>query len=343
VVDGRSDPAAFAREAERLITREKVCTVFGCWTSASRRTVKPVFEKHDHLLIYPVQYEGLEASPNIVYTGAAPNQQIIPAVKWACAFLHKPKRFFLVGSDYVFPHTANAILRHELADLGGEVVGEEYVSLGSLDAAGVVQKIVQSKPDVILNTINGDSNVAFFRALRKAGVTPDKVPTISFSITEEELSNLGVRDIRGDYAAWNYFQSIDRPRNHAFVRRFQARYGAQRVTSDPVEAAYVGVYLWSQAVQKAGRDEAGAIRQAIKGQSFDAPQGVVRIDADNQHTWKTVRIGRIGDDGRFKVIYSSENPIRPEPYPRSRSRAEWDGFLADLFQRWHGHWANPDG
>jgi urea transport system substrate-binding protein len=342
VADGRSDPATFAREAERLLTEEKVCTVFGCWTSASRKTVKPVFEKHDHLLIYPVQYEGLEASPNIVYTGAAPNQQIIPAVRWARAFLHQPKRFFLVGSDYVFPHTANAILRDELAELGGEVVGEEYLPLGSLDVAGVVQKIVQSKPDVILNAINGDSNVAFFRALRKAGLTPDRVPTISFSITEEELSNLGARDAAGDYAVWSYFQSINRPQNHAFVRRMQARYGAQRVTSDPVEAAYVGVYLWSQAVRKAGRDEAAAIRQAIKGQTFDAPEGAVRIDADNQHTWKTVRIGRVSDDGRFQVVYSSENPIRPEPYPPSRSRAEWDAFLAGLFQRWHGHWENPD-
>jgi urea transport system substrate-binding protein len=158
----------------------------------------------------------------------------------------------------------------------------------------------------------------------------------------QSLSNLGARETAGDYAAWSYFQSIDRPQNHAFVRRVQARYGAQRVTSDPVEAAYVGVHLWSQAVRQAGRDEAGAIRGAIKGQTFDAPHGVVRIDPDNLHTWKTVRIGRIGEDGRFQVIYSSESPIRPEPYPRSRSRADWDAFLGDLFRRWHGHWANPD-
>jgi urea transport system substrate-binding protein len=185
--------------------------------------------------------------------------------------------------------------------------------------------------------------VAFFRALRKAGLTPDRVPTISFSITEEELSNLGARDTAGDYAAWSYFQSVDRPQNHAFVRRVQARYGPQRLTSDPMEAAYAGVYLWSQAVQKAGRDEAGAIRQAIKGQSLDAPEGGVRIDPDNLHTWKTVRIGQISEDGRFKVVNSSENPIRPEPYPRSRSRAQWDAFLTDLFRRWHEHWENPDG
>jgi urea transport system substrate-binding protein len=186
--------------------------------------VKPVVEARDHLLLYPVQYEGLELSPNIVYLGAAPNQQIIPAVQWCCAFLNK-KRLFLVGSDYVFPRCANAIIRDVATGLGAEVVGEEYVVLGSQDATEAVKKIAAARPDVVLNTLNGDSNVGFFRALRAARITPDEVPTVSFSIAEEELSSLRGQDVAGDYAAWNYFMSIDRPQNRTFLRRFQARYG----------------------------------------------------------------------------------------------------------------------
>src|SRR5260370_1185565 len=216
VEDGASDWPTFAAKAEKLITQDKVCTLFGCWTSASRKTVKPVFEKQDHLLFYPVQYEGLEESPNIVYTGAAPNQQIIPAVKWCCSSLKK-KRLFLVGSDYVFPRAANAIIRDQAADLGAEVVGEEYLLLASADTGDIIKKIQASKPEVILNTINGDSNVAFFRALRAAGITSDKVPTISFSIAEDELTSLNPKDVEGDYAAWNYFHSIAGPKKQACI------------------------------------------------------------------------------------------------------------------------------
>ncbi len=224
VVDGSSDWQTFAEQAERLITEEKVSVVFGCWTSASRRTVKPVFEKHNHLLFYPVQYEGLEESQNIIYTGAAPNQQIIPAVKWC--FDNLGTKFFLVASDYVFPRSANAIIKDQLTALGGELAGEEYVLLGSSEVEEVIQNIIETQPDVILNTINGDSNVSFFRWLRKAGVTPDKIPTMSFSIAEDELRTLGAEDMIGDYACWNYFQSIDTKANNDFVRRFKEKYGS---------------------------------------------------------------------------------------------------------------------
>lgn len=340
VEDGESDSSVFAVKAEKLITKDSVCTVFGCWTSASRKTVLPVFEKHDHLLLYPVQYEGLEQSPNIVYTGAAPNQQIIPAVKW-CVTSLKRKRLFLVGSDYVFPRTANAIIRDQARSLAAEIVGEEYLVLGSSDVGDMVRQLVAARPDAILNTINGDSNVAFFRALRVAGITPENTPTISFSISEEELSSLSMRDVVGDYAAWNYFQSVDRPQNREFVQRFQARHGKQRAISDPMEAAYFGVHLWAQAVKQAGDDTVAKIRQAIRHQSFDAPGGLMRIDPESQHTSKVFRIGRITPEGRFEVVYSSESAIAPIPYPSSRSKGDWDGFLLDLHLRWGGEWANP--
>jgi urea transport system substrate-binding protein len=340
VEDGQSDGAVFAQKADKLITQDGVVAVFGCWTSASRKAVRPVVEKRDHLLLYPVQYEGLEQSLNIVYLGAAPNQQIIPAVTWCCAFLKK-KKLFLVGSDYVFPRAANAIIHDQADSLGAQVVGEEYLLLGSTDVQPVVQKIAASKAEVILNTINGDTNVAFFRGLRRAGITPARVPTISFSISEEELSSFRPKDVVGDYAAWNYFQSIDSPRNEAFVRQFRDRYGAARVVSDPMEAAYVGVHLWAQAARQAGSVDAKAVRQALKGQTYDAPEGRVRIDPETQHTEKYVRIGQVTADGRFAVVYSSEQAIAPVPYPRTRPKADWEALLNDLHLRWGGQWANP--
>lgn len=339
VVDGRSDWPTFAHEAERLIVEEKVNVVFGCWTSASRKTVKPIFEKYNHLLFYPVQYEGLEQSPNIVYTGAAPNQQIIPAVKWAFDTLGK--RFFLVASDYVFPRSANAIMKEQLAALRAEVVGEEYVLLGSKEVKGVVDKIVQTKPAVILNTINGDTNVAFFAELRRAGITPDKIPTVSFSIAEDELRSMNVREMVGDYAAWNYFQSQPSPDNTEFVKRFKSKYGQERVTDDPMEAAYFGVHIWAQAVKSAGTAAVDEVRKAVPNQSYAAPEGLVYIDAENNHTWKSARVGKIGPDGQFTAVWDSQKAVRPVPFPIYRSKDEWQSFLDGLYNGWHGRWANP--
>ncbi len=338
VADGRSDSATFARESERLIVEEKVSTIFGCWTSASRKSVKDIVEKHNHLLIYPLQYEGLEDSPNIIYTGAAPNQQIIPAVKWCMD--HLGKKFFLVGSDYVFPRTANAIIRDQLTSLQGQVVGEEYLLLGSKNVDGIVQKIVKASPDVILNTINGDSNIAFFRALRAAGISSDRIPTMSFSIAEEELRSMNIKDTVGDYAAWNYFQSLSHSRNREFVTRFKALYGDTRVTSDPIETAYFSVYLWAQAVEEAQSDQVNHIRKRIIDQSYKAPGGIVYIDGQSRHTWKPVRIGRIRADGQFDTIWSSEHSVRPIPFPVYRSRVEWEKFLDQLYRGWGRKWAN---
>lgn len=339
VMDGKSDWPTFAAEAENLISRDKVSVVFGCWTSASRRMVKPIFEKHHHLLFYPVQYEGLEQSPNIVYTGAAPNQQIIPAVKWA--FDKGWKKPFLVASDYVFPRAANAIIKAQVAALRGTVVGEEYILLGSSDVAAAVARIIETRPNVIFNTINGDTNVAFFNALRAAGITPDKVPTISFSIAEDELRSMDPRTMAGDFAVWNYFQSMSTPDNAAFVTRFKQKYGQERVTDDPIEAAYFGVYLWAQAVRDAGTDEVGAVRKALANQTFAAPEGLVTIDSDNQHTWKPVSVGRIKSDGQFEIVWTSANPVRPVPFPIYKTQVEWQTFLETLYAGWGNSWANP--
>jgi urea transport system substrate-binding protein len=335
VADGMSDWPTYAREAERLISAERVCTIFGCWTSASRKAVRTVVEKHDHLLIYPMQYEGLEQSPQIVYTGAVPNQQVTPAVRWCLSNLGK--RFFIVGSDYIWPRATSEVIHDIVAECGGEIVGEAYLPLESLDVDGVVRKIRQSNPEVILEMVAGDSKVAYYRTLRRFGITSAKVPTMSFSSAQPGLA---VKDIAGDYAAWNYFESIDSPTNHAFVERFRAKFGPQRLLSDPLEASYVGVHLWAQAVRAAGKADAAAIRAAMAGQGLSAPQGQVHVDAKTQHLWQTARVARISSTGTAEVVWTSGEPVEPVPFPASRSRGQWERLLTDLNQRWGGQWAS---
>ncbi len=338
VRDGASDERQFAAKATELLTVQRVPVIFGCWTSASRKRVKPIVEKAQGLLFYPVQYEGLERSPNIIYMGAAPNQQIVPAVRWVLNNLGN--RLFLVGSDYVFPRTAHAIIRAQVAALGGQVVGEAFLPLGSTDVAATVARIAQLRPSAVLNTINGDTNVAFFRELRRRGIPSRQVPTVSFSLGEVELPLVGIPQMVGDYAAWNYFQSLNSPANREFVARFHQRYGDDRVVSDPMEAAYLGVKLWAQAVNRIGSLEPGLVRAALAGASIAAPQGPVYLDPENNHAWKTVRIGQIQPNGQFAVVWDAGRPTRPLPYPIFKSEKEWDDFLARLYQSWGGNWAN---
>lgn len=338
VLDGQSDWPTFAKNAEYLITKEKVSAVFGGWTSASRKTMLPVFEQHNSLLFYPVQYEGLEESPNIVYTGAAPNQQVIPAVDWA--FENIGDTFFLVGSDYVFPRSANEIIKYRINEIGGKIVGEEYKNLGEKDFKEIVDKISKTKPKVILNTINGDSNVWFFKELRNHGITPQKIPTISFSIGENEIKQMGSRELSGDYAAWNYFQSIDTPENNAFVMAFKKKYGEDSVIGDPMESAYTGVYIFAIATTKAGSDDTNLIRKSVSGAVFAAPEGIIGVDPETHHLYKSVRIGKILPNGQFEIISSSELPIAPIPYPEYKSKTEWEFFLNNLYEGWGKKWSS---
>ena len=339
IADGQSDWPTFASEAQRLIEVEKVSVIIGCWTSASRKSVKPIVEKNAHLLIYPMAYEGLEQSPNIVYTGAAPNQQVIPAVSW-CYQTLKARRYFLIGSDYVWPHCVNEIIKDQLKALGAECVGESYVLFGSKEVSASVDAIKKAAPDVIISTVVGDSNGPFYKRLQTMGVSPRTIPVMSFSIAEDELRKLPVGEMVGDYAVWDYFQSIDRPENRAFVQRFKAIYGATRVVSDVMEAAYCSVHLWAQAVIEAQTEQVPNVLKALRRQSLNAPEGIVSVDDETQHTWRLVHIGQIRADGQFDLVWSSEKPVRPIPYPSSRSHADWDAFLDGLYQGWGG-WANP--
>ncbi|QXP83462.1 ABC transporter substrate-binding protein [Methylococcus sp. ANG] len=339
VADGASDWGTFARQAGRLITEEKVSAIIGCWTSACRKNVKPVVEKYNHLLIYPMAYEGLEISKNIIYTGLAPNQQIVPALKWSLDKLGR--RVFLVGSDYVWPHSVNAVLRDWIKGLDGEIVGEEYVFFGSSDVGSVVEKIAALRPNVVISTIAGESNLAFYRVLRESGIQAKDVPVVSLSVGEEELRDIPPRDAAGHYSAWGYFQAVAREENTSFVRRFRERYGQDRVTADFPETAYFSMLLWAEAVREAGSPEAGLVNEYMLGQSIDAPEGVVTIDPATRHTWRSFNMGRILDNGQVEIVWSTDHPIRPVPYPRTRSRREWENFLNELYIGWNHNWANP--
>ncbi|NDC63090.1 MAG: ABC transporter substrate-binding protein [Planctomycetia bacterium] len=339
IADGASDGPTFARQAENLIREDGVRVIFGCWTSASRKSVLPVVESADHLLVYPMAYEGLEQSPCIIYTGAAPNQQITPAVQW-CHDTLGARRFFLVGSDYIWPHCVNAIISDQLAGLGAERVGEAYIPFGSTDVDAAVRDIAATKPDVVLSSVVGDSALAFAKALRAAGVRAESTPVMTFALAEDELRLAAREDFTGHYAAWNYFQNIDRPENQAFVRAFKARYGSDRTTSDVIAAAYDSVQLWAQAVREAGSTEVRQVRNALRFQSLDAPEGIISVDPTTQHTWRPVSIGRIRPDGQFDIVWTSRTAVRPVPYPLSRSREAWEEFVAGLQRQWGGAWIN---
>ena len=310
--DGQSEPTVFAEKATKLITSDCVAAVFGGWTSASRKAMLPVFEANDSLLFYPVQYEGLEASENIFYAGATTNQQIVPALDYLKE--QGTKTLFLVGSDYVFPRTANKIINAYAEANGMEVVGEEYAPLGHTDFSTIVNKVKAAGADAVFNTLNGDSNVAFFKEYNNAGLSADDMPVVSVSIAEEEVGGIGVDNVEGQLTAWNYYQTVDSPENDAFVEAFQAEYGDDRVTSDPMEAAYTSLYLWKAMVEKAESFDVADVQAAADGVSFDAPEGTVVVDGDNHHVAKTALIGRIGEDGLIHTEWSSEEPIEPDPF-----------------------------
>jgi urea transport system substrate-binding protein len=325
------DPASdfakgFPEKARKLLLDDKVSAVFGCWTSASRKSVLPVFEENNGLLFYPVQYEGNECSKNVVYTGAAPNQQILPAVDYLWKDMGK-RKFYLLGSDYIFPRTANQIINAQLANVyKAKAVQEKYADLKEKDFKPFIDDIKKFEPDVIFSTLNGDSNIPFYNELAANGLTADKVPVCAVSVAEDELRGLiGQTKIAGHLCAWNYFESVDTPKNKEFVANFKKfTKDDKRVTDDPIEAAYFQVYFWKEAVEKAKSTDVDKVLAAIHDDKnpieFDAPGGKVKLDPRNQHTWKPFRMGKVKPDGQFDIIYEFKEDgkvvsIRPDPYP----------------------------
>ncbi len=314
--DPRSRPERFATVAARLLD-EGAVALFGCWTSSARKAVIPIVEEFQKLLFYAVQYEGNESSKYCIYGGMVPNQQMLPALDWLLgpAGGNRRKPFF-VGSDYVYPRTATFIASKYLATKDVKPVGAAYRPLGDRDFGGVVKKIIASGADCVVNTVNGDSNMALFAALAAAKVEPTKVPVISTSIAEDELRSLLPEQVTGHYAVSSYFQSIDTPTNRDWIRGFRNEFGRDRVTGDPMEPDWCLFHLWTRAVEKAGSFETDAVRQAFRdGLEFAGPGGTVTLDPKTQHTTKWCRIGRIRPDRQFDIVHE-QGPIDPDPYPQ---------------------------
>lgn len=318
--DGASEPTVFAEKAQKLINSDCVAAVFGGWTSASRKAMLPVFESNNALLFYPVQYEGLEASKNIYYTGATTNQQIVPALDYLKS--KGVKSLFLVGSDYVFPRTANKIIKAYAQANGIEITGEEYTPLGSTDFATIVNKVKSANAGAVFNTLNGDSNVAFFKEYTNAGLKAASMPVLSVSIAEEEVKGIGAANVAGQLTAWNYYETLDNPANTKFVADFKAKYGQNRVTSDPMEAAYTSMFLWKAMVEKATSFDVDTINAASGGVSVEAPEGKVTVDGENHHVAKTALIGQIQPSGLISTIWTSGKPITPDPFLKTYAWAK---------------------
>jgi len=314
--DGGSDWPTFAEKARKLLVNDKVASVMGCWTSASRKAVLPVFEQYNGFLYYPTFYEGLEESPNVIYTGQEATQQILAGIDWVVRE-KGAKSFYLLGSDYIWPRTSNKIARKHIEKLGLQVVGEEYYPLGHTQFNSVINKIKLKKPDVIYAIVVGGSNVAFYKQLKAAGVdmTKEKPLLLTISVTEDEIRGIGGENIEGAYASMKYFQSLNNANNETFVAEFKKMWGDDMVIGDVTQAAYLGPWLWKAAVEKAGSFDIDKVRAASPGiELTTAPEGYVRVH-ENHHLWSKTRIGHAKADGQYEVVFETAELMEPDPFP----------------------------
>src|SRR5882762_4339233 len=314
--DGASDWPNFAEKAKKLLVNDKCASVMGCWTSASRKAVLPVFEQYNGMLYYPTFYEGLEASKNVIYTGREATQQIIAGLDWVQK-TKGAKSFYLLGSDYIWPRTSNKIARKHIENfLKLRVVGEEYFPLGSTQFNSVINKMKLAKPDVIYAIIVGGSNVAFYKQLKAAGIDLTKQTLMTISVTEDEIDGIGGENIVGAYACMKYFQSLDNPNNKGFVTAFKKMWGDKIVIGDVTQAAYLGPWLWKLTVEKAGSFDIDKVAASSPGVEFKgAPEGYVRVH-QNHHLWSKTRVGRARTDGQYDLVYETANLMEPDPFPK---------------------------
>lgn len=315
--DGASDWPTFAEKSRKLLSKDKVAAVFGCWTSASRKAALPVFEQENGLLYYPTFYEGLEQSHNVIYTGQEATQQILAGLDWV-AKEKEAKTFYLIGSDYIWPRTSMKIARKHIENvLGGKVVGEDYKPLGNTQFGSTINKIRLKKPDVIYAAVVGGSNVAWFKQLKAAGITSDKQTLLTISVTEDEVLGIGGENLEGFYSIMKYFQSQNNPSNLEFVKEFKAMWGEDSVMGDVTQAAYLGPWLWKAAVERAGSfDVDKVVAESEKGDielTAKAPEGYVKLHP-NHHLWSKARVGQWNKDGQATVVFESEL-IEPNPFP----------------------------
>lgn len=314
IEDGASEAPVFAEKAKVLLRRDNVAAIIGCYSSALRKAVLPAVNQAKGLLYYPTYYEGQEIDKRCLYTSQEATQSVIAAVTWMAQ--EKGKKFFLVGSNYIYPVTCNKIAKPTIDKLGGTVVGEEYVPLGHTEFSSIINKIKAANPDCIYSTVVGGSNVAFYKQLRAAGLDGSKITLLSTVVSENEIEGIGKDNAVGYYACMGYFQSIDSPMNQKFVKAIKDKYGADRVVGDPMQCGYNSVYLWKNAVEKAQSFAPDDVLKASQGLTIEAPEGTLRFDDENHHVWKKVRVGRALDDGQFEIVHETPDLVQPDPFPK---------------------------
>lgn len=337
--DCRSDPATFGAQARRLVEEEGAVALFGGFTSECRKAALAVVEAKGGLLFYPGNFEGIERSPRAIYAGGAANQSVLPAVRWAFDTL-KARRFAVVGVEEVWSRTSAEIAKDAVRAAGGEVVAERYLATASAKTEDCVEAIKAARPDLVLNFLFGDANPTFYSAFKKAGLAADALPIVAFGFGEDEARRFATGDAVGHYAAWNYFQSVPRPENREFIRRFRAKYGEGRAVGDAMVAAYNAVHFWAQAAREVGTPDAPAVVAALDRQSMDAPDGIISVDPATRAVWRPFHVARLRPDGQqYEIVWSILRPIRPVTFVGTRPADEWRDFQAAQRARWGGAWA----
>lgn len=338
IADGASDELVFEKEALRLVTQEKVEMIVGCWLSAARKRVKDVVEKYNNLLLYPVNYEGLEESRNIIYSGATPNQSIIPGVTWC--FNNVGKRFFLIGISSLASRSMHKIIELHVEALGGEIVGKEYMTVRDTVTKEDIQKIVESKPDIIINTLSGALNISFFKELLEAGISSEQIPTMSVRMSQADFDKFELKSIIGAYVLFNYAAESQYPFNIRFIENYKKKYGKESRIGEAGQSAYSIVHMWAQAYQQVGSSKPEDIIPVMKRLTYQSPSGIIYL-AENQNCWQDTIISKLAYNGELMPIWKSARSIHPEIYPPYLTKNEWNDFLTSLYESWGKRWSAP--
>lgn len=326
VRNGASAPHIFAQEAEKLILQDNVSALFGCATSACRKAVQKILKNHHTIFFYPIQYEGAESPDHTIYTGAAPNQQTLPGIMWCLTYLGNS--FYILGSQHIYSQLTHILLKDHITSLGGTIVAEKFLPIDSSDMHEVISDIVKTNPMVIINTLSGTiSNNAFYKALRASGITPETLPVLSYLIGEPELETMDKSAVAGNYATWNYSESLSTEPNKHFIQEFRKKYGATKTIGDGMESAYISVMLWAQAMQKS---DSTTLFKTLLNESMYAPEGTIAVDATTHHLWKIPRVGIITHEGQLIPLWESEHAVKPEPFPPYRTKEEWKALITHL-------------
>ena len=341
IADGRSDPLSFASQAVRLIEKEKAEVLIGGWTAECRKAMIAVVEERGNLLIFPASFEGIERSSHVVYVGGAANQSVLPAVRW-CFDTLKARKFFVVGSEEIWSRVAAEQAKDAVKAAGGVLAGEAYLPLVGGDGAGLIDQIRSARPDVVMNTMVGDSNLPFYSAFKRAGFTSEKLPIVAFAVAEDELRRFDSGDVIGHYSAFSYYQGLDRPENLDFVRKFKAKYGEDRVLSDTMVSAYNCVMIWAQTANEAQTADPKVVMDRFDRQSINAPEGIVTIDPESRVAWRPFYLGKARADGQFDLAWSIPKPILPVTYVATRSKVQWQALLDELKTQWGGRWSSSE-